>query len=307
MDKVIIFGTGMRMKEYKERGCFDNYEIVAFCDNNPALTGTSIYDVEIISPDLIDQIDYDNILIASDKYYNEIKKQLINNLGIAEEKIKRVKTQPDKYAGELAYWKAVFNNNHQHFKNQHYKQMMLDIACETNDMFWKDKVVVDFGCGPCGSLAWTDTPAVKIGIDVLSSVYMDNFGEELASHNMIYVTSSEKRIPLPSNYADCLLTINSLDHVDSLNSMSNELNRILKPGGVLLGSFNLNEPVTECEPQTLTEKILKETLLVQFDICSYRLAYKGEPDAFSDMRNKKYISEIESGKSAVLWLKAVKK
>ena len=60
--------------------------------------------------------------------------------------------------------------------------------------------------------------------------------------------------------------MNSLDHVNNLDKMAGELLRILKPGGHLLGSFNLNEPSTECEPQTLTEEILNEKLLRHFKV-----------------------------------------
>lgn len=47
--------------------------------------------------------------------------------------------------------------------------------------------------------------------------------------------------------------------------MCNEMIRILKPGGILGGSFNMYEPASDCEPQTLTEAILEEHLLKYFD------------------------------------------
>jgi hypothetical protein len=63
--------------------------------------------------------------------------------------------------------------------------------------------------------------------------------------------------------------MNSMDHVDKLDVMSKELLRILKPGGVLLGSFNLDEEPTPTEPLVLTEELLRENLfgrLSQVDI-----------------------------------------
>lgn len=110
---------------------------------------------------------------------------------------------------------------------------------------------------------------MKIGIDVLSAEYLNEFGEEMISHNMIYVTSNENKIPIPSGFVDYVITINSLDHVMNLDEITRELLRILKPQGTLIASFNLNEPYVEHEPQTLTEEILQEKLLDNFDIESY--------------------------------------
>lgn len=184
---------------------------------------------------------------------------------------------------------------------------MLGIAEQEDDEFLKGKVVADFGCGPRGSLHWTDKPLIKIGIDVLAKDYMDAFGEELAGHHMIYVTSSEKRISLPTDFVDCLFTINSLDHVDNLQQMTNELFRILKPGGMFLASFNLNEPSTVCEPQTLTEDVIKKTILNNCEIESYRLAYKEEDTYYNFFNDKTVRSLGESTKPALLWVKGIKK
>jgi hypothetical protein len=63
-----------------------------------------------------------------------------------------------------------------------------------------------------------------------------------------------------------MFTMNAMDHVQNLRAMAAELHRTIAPGGVLIGSFNLNEPPTESEPQTLTEEIVTETLLRRFAI-----------------------------------------
>lgn len=274
MVKAIIFGTGRRMYEYMMRGAFSDIEIVAFCDNDESKHGKCIDGVQIISPHSIKDYCYEKIIIASDLYYSEIRTQLIKECGINPKIICRVEVEVDKSQGEMSFWKAYHAYNG--FDNSVYENMILSILGEDDDCCFKDKVVADFGCGPQGTLVWTDKPKVKIGIDVLATRYFEEFPEELQSHGMIYVQSSENVIPIATNYVDYIITINSLDHVYNLDLMANELKRILKPGGILLAAFNLNEPETECEPQKLTISRLKDELLNNFSIQRILLYIKGQ-------------------------------
>ena len=58
---------------------------------------------------------------------------------------------------------------------------------------------------------------------------------------MCYVRSTEKTIPLPSNYVDVLFTLNAIDHVARFEVMCKEILRILAPGGDFFASFNLDD------------------------------------------------------------------
>lgn len=265
-NRIIVWGTGMYFEELCERGCVEGVEILAFCDNDVNKHGQIFHGKKIVAPSELSRLQFDAVYIASAIHFAEIKSQLISEGLVSEDKIKAFVNKKDKYEGELAFWSAVYKKEGNRFENAMYRGRMLDIANEEEDFFWKGKVVVDFGCGPKGSLAWTKTPAVKIGVDVLAQRYLEKFGDELVRHGMIYVTCSEDKIPIPDSYADWLITMNSLDHVSNLDKMAGELLRILKPGGYLLGSFNLNEPSTECEPQTLTEALLNEKLLKYFEL-----------------------------------------
>ena len=116
---------------------------------------------------------------------------------------------------------------------------MLAMAEEPDDNFLKGKIVADFGCGPRSSLFWASSASLKIGIDVLADRYADEFTDNIISHGMIYLKSTEKVIPLPSNFVDVMFTLNAIDHVDSFSNMCSEIIRVLKPGGDFIGSFNL--------------------------------------------------------------------
>ena len=184
---------------------------------------------------------------------------------------------------------------------------MLSIAEEENANFLKNKVIADFGCGPRGSLQWIDVPCIKLGIDVLVDVYMKEFGSCLIKHDMIYVKCGESYIPIGDEKVDCLFTINSLDHVDDLENMCNEIVRILKKGGTLIGSFNLNEPATYCEPQSLNYEKLERYLLKYFDIELKKYAYKGKDKTYQNFELGNLLEEIDEEKETILWVKAKKK
>jgi SAM-dependent methyltransferase len=207
-----------------------------------------------------------------------MKKKLI--LLIPEPLRKALRPVRDFFVGksesELSYWQQRFKETGGKFKNSHYKKNMLAMAEEINTDFLKNKIVADFGCGPCGSLTWADTATARIGIDVLADRYVDAFPDNATTHNMIYLKSTEKTIPLPSDSVDVMFTINAIDHVDNFEIICNEIIRVLKPGGYFIGSFNLEEPPASCEPQQLTEKLIKENLLDKLEIISYKLAHKGK-------------------------------
>lgn len=212
----------------------------------------------------------------------------------------------DKYSSELKWWITRLEIDSGLFKNDHYQKIMLGIANERNDDFLKGRVVADFGCGPRGSLQWVKSAGVKIGIDVLADRYFDLFSDNLFLHNMIYIKSTESMIPLPGNFVDVMFTINAMDHVNDFSRMCDEILRVLKPGGLFLGSFNLEEPPSPCEPQQLTEKKVHKYLLDRMEIISYKLAGKGPS-------NDGYVHCYEanpvysSGEEGFLWVKAQKK
>ena len=125
------------------------------------------------------------------------------------------KTVKSKHEMELDFWRNNFKADNHQFRNDWYKNTMLEMAMEKNDDFIKDKTIGDFGCGPRGTLKWAEKGKVKIGIDVLADVYIDEFKDCLLSHDMVYLKSTEHVIPLPTNYIDILFTLNAIDHVNN--------------------------------------------------------------------------------------------
>lgn len=214
--------------------------------------------------------------------------------------------KPNKYENELAYWQSRWQSENGSFKNAHFRKIMLAMAEEDNDSFVQDKIIADFGCGPRGSLAWAKSASVRIGIDVLADVYADHFPASILSHGMIYVKSTEKAIPIPSESIDVLFTLNAMDHVDNFEIICKEIVRIIKPGGDFIGSFNIEEPPTPCEPQMLTEEHIKSSLLGYMDILSYRIARQGpEGRTYCNFFDRNF--EYNTGDRGYLWVRAKKR
>jgi SAM-dependent methyltransferase len=208
-----------------------------------------------------------------------------------------------KQHAELRYWRGLHTARGGRFTNDFYEPILLALA---GDVDLEGKVVADFGCGPQGSLTWASSATVRIGIDVLASRYADEF-PELLEHGMIYVTSTETRIPLPTDSVDLMFSLNALDHVANFEAMCAELVRVLRPGGLLAASLNLDEPATAEEPQRLTEERVRASLLDRLVVESYRIAGKPEVGEhlylqFTEGEPTPYIPGMEG----ILWVRARK-
>lgn len=211
----------------------------------------------------------------------------------------------DKHSSELKYWEKRYQAEKGEFNNSFYEKIMLAMAEELSDDFLRGKIVADFGCGPRGSLIWAKSALIRIGIDVLVDVYADHFKSNVISHNMIYVKSTEKVIPMASESIDVLYSLNALDHVKDFPCMCNELLRILKPKGEIIIGFNVNEPPSPTEPQQLTENLIKKHLLSKFDIKSYRITSRGpKNDPYAHFYNNEL--NYDEYKPGFLWVRASK-
>jgi len=210
-----------------------------------------------------------------------------------------------KASCEIRYWQKQYRAEGNSFQNSFYSKLMLSISDESDDSFLSNKVVADFGCGPRGSLLWAKSAQLRIGIDLLSTRYLQLFPQELLKHNMVYVTSTEFHIPLPDEFCDVVYSVNSLDHVQNLIPICNELRRILKPGGQLIGSFNLNHPPRKEEPQKLSENTLKKVLFRDYTIKHWWVSAPGSAkDRYQPLYNRLPIPSSSGEK--YLWAKAYK-
>jgi SAM-dependent methyltransferase len=209
-----------------------------------------------------------------------------------------------KLDAELGYWRGCHRAEGGHFENAHYERLMLALAGEQESGFVAGKVVADFGCGPRGSLVWASAALLRIGIDVLAARYWEEF-PDVADHRMVYLTSSERKIPLPSSSVDVMFSVNALDHVADLPAMCSEILRVLKPGGLLAASLNLEEQRTAEEPQQLSEAAIRGHLLAGLEVEQYRATDKVTGDVYGPLLRGEELTRTAE-RPGVLWVRARK-
>jgi len=210
-----------------------------------------------------------------------------------------------KTGAEIDFWRGRRALDDGRFQNGHYERLMLAMAGEPDSTFVSGKVVADFGCGPRGSLVWATDAALRIGIDVLADRYCDEFTSDVLSHTMVYLKSTEKVIPLPDRLVDVMFTLNAIDHVDDFPRMCSEILRVIRRGGLFVGSFNLEEPAGPAEPQRLDERLIRDHLLGHLEVQSYRLTAKAnEGETYAPFFGE--LLPYRQGEEGYLWVRAVK-
>jgi len=143
---------------------------------------------------------------------------------------------------ELAFWESrvrqhgvLANDHYEHFYTSHFG---------LTETFYRDKRVLDIGCGPRGSLEWA-ADALCVGADPLAMAYR-RLGT--AHHAMHYVACGAEALPFDDGSFDVVSAFNSLDHVDDLAAAAAEISRVVAPGGVFLLLVAIHEQPTTLEP-----------------------------------------------------------
>jgi SAM-dependent methyltransferase len=152
-----------------------------------------------------------------------------------------------KRQGELSYWenRAAVEGS---LRSGHYEWFFTEHV-GIDRAAYRDKRVLDVGCGPRGSLEWADDATERVGVDPLALAYR---ALGTRHHAMWYAGASSDALPFRDGHFDVVASFNSLDHVDDLESTIRELTRVLSPGGSLLLLAEVNQPATIVEPITLT-------------------------------------------------------
>ena len=149
----------------------------------------------------------------------------------------------EKAANELAFWESrvrhqgVLSNDH----FEYYYTTHFGLSRE----FYRDKKILDIGCGPRGSLEWANEASLRVGLDPLAAAYV-RLG--VVRHKMKYVACGAERIPFPDRFFDVVCSFNSLDHVDDLERVVGEITRVVSPGGDFLLLSDIHSRPTTMEP-----------------------------------------------------------
>lgn len=210
--KTIIYGLGQKSKLIQTSFFKINnheYDIFAVSDKKePSENHGWIY----INPQDINHYDYDSIIITSDKYYEEIKNELVNDYFVDEKKVLQLSGIYDQYIHRLFHTRL-----------------------------FSDKTGIEIG-GPSGIFEDTIYPVVK-GIDGINysrdtmwwkndgdGTYISQSGKVLG--HVIIADAVDLSIIDDSKY-DFAISSNNLEHIANPMKAVSELTRVVKKNGYI--------------------------------------------------------------------------
>tara|TARA_B100000795_G_C22794749_1_gene438789 strand:+ start:126 stop:830 length:705 start_codon:yes stop_codon:yes gene_type:complete len=201
-----------------------------------------------------------------------------------------------KALNEMIFWSFVKLKEGK-LTNHHYEEFFtsfFDLSKED----YKNKTVLDIGCGPRGSLEWADNVKRRVGLDPLAKKYIKMEGR---NHDMEYIQSGAEQIPFDSGYFDIVTSLNSLDHVDDLKDCIKEIKRVVVPGGFFLMISDIHTYPTLTEPSNFEWDIV-ESFLPEFSI-EFEKHFEGSNMYKSLRENVKYDHSNKTDRYGILALK----
>jgi SAM-dependent methyltransferase len=165
---------------------------------------------------------------------------------------------------EFRYWRERKNEQGE-LKNGHYAYFYTSYFGFEEECY-RDRRVLDIGCGPRGSLEWATMAKERVGLDPLVDAYRE-LG--IDAHGMDYACAPAEAIPFPDGHFDIVTSFNSLDHVEDLDRTLAEIRRVTKPGGWFLLITEVNHEPRPCEPITFSFDLL-DRLRDAFDVVDQR-------------------------------------
>ncbi len=204
---------------------------------------------------------------------------------------------PWKEFNETLYWKNrkkvegnLTNNHYKYFYTTHFG---------LDDYFYKNKVILDVGCGPRGSLEWASMASRRIGLDSLVKEYLKLGADK---HEMEYIDSGSENIPMKDSECDAVFSFNSLDHVEDVEKTLIEIKRITNKNGLFLLLVEVNHPATDCEPHKLIPQELIQFLKPEFICDSFDLYKPSESGMYLSITANKQFESKNSTK--IGWMSA---
>jgi len=160
--------------------------------------------------------------------YRDVISLSFSTTGI-ENKVKDMKSSQkwlDAQRSEKAWWKqgpSVYG----HFSKQYWADFLSEDSLSFDN--FRDKRVLEVGCGPFGMIHYIENAFQKIGIEPLVLDYIEmGIG---VSFNTPTVSGVGENLPLPNDCIDYVILCNVLDHARDPSRILSEAYRVLRNGG----------------------------------------------------------------------------
>ena len=193
-----------------------------------------------------------------------------------------------KGVGERAYW-SKRKDAEGKLDNYWFERFYTDHFGLTHDDY-RDKRVLDIGCGPRGSLEWATMARERVGVDPLADEYLQMGAAE---HAMTYVAAGAETIPYTDASFDIVCSFNSLDHVDDLEAAIAGIKRLTSPGGLLLLITDVHDRPTPQEPICFDWDVV-EHFAPEFAIQSFRCFEKLGNGAYQSAEQSIYFDHANT-------------
>ncbi len=109
------------------------------------------------------------------------------------------------------------------------------------DAMFKDKMVLDVGCGAGGKSLYYLTKGAKqvVGIDVVEKYKQEseNLAKELSLQGFTFYVQDAANTDFKDDFFDTIIMNDAMEHVADPTAVLREMKRILKPGGRLYVNF----------------------------------------------------------------------
>lgn len=164
----------------------------------------------------------------------------INNFKFKFAKWFTTMVNPPVHPFNLANEKNIPYSRWQYEKGKDTIKLYLDYT--TIDEMFKDKVVLDIGCGAAGkSLFYAKSGAKKVvGIEIVEHYReeAEALAKDLGLEDKFeFVVGDASKMPFEENSFDTIIMNDAMEHVDDPVSVLHEIERVLKPGGRLYVNF----------------------------------------------------------------------
>lgn len=148
--------------------------------------------------------------------------------------------------------------------------------------------VLDVGAGPMPSAEVFENCELYC-LDPLIPYYLKaGYPLHYYRKNIRFVHGYSEAMPLQDHFFDAVISVNAIDHVDDFFLTAREIQRVLKPNGMIRMHVHYH-PKTKTEPLELNDEIIQEA----FNWCK---DFKKICET-----NKKFGSDANAGESFNLW------
>ncbi|MBL4588320.1 methyltransferase domain-containing protein [Candidatus Babeliales bacterium] len=111
-----------------------------------------------------------------------------------------------------------------------------DVKIQYLTKFVKAPSVLDLGAGNCQYSKW-----IKLMHPDIKITAVDHASSDVPDGVLFQCLDIEKKLPFEDQSFETIIAFDILEHIDSVDNLLDELFRVLKPGGIILGSVPHDE------------------------------------------------------------------